>query len=195
MSKTVQLDELYNSYKEEFGLKEIVFGDGNKNANIMLIGEAPGKDEVKLLKPFVGAAGKNLNEFIRLLEIDREDLYITNAIKYRLSKLNPITNRIINRPAEKKEIELNKKYLYKEIEIISPKYIVTLGNVPLRAIINDSRKVIGELHGRELNILINGFSFILFPLYHPASIIYNKNLKELYINDINEFKKIINCNN
>ena len=194
MSKSEQLEELYISYKTEFADKIIVFGEGNINAGILLIGEAPGKEEIKLLKPFVGAAGKNLNEFIKLLEVDREELYITNTIKYRLSKVDPKSERMSNRPAKKREIEMNMNYLHKEIEIISSKFIITLGNVPLRAVMKDEKKTIGELHGKPLEVLINGSSFTLFPLYHPASIIYNKSIKDVYIDDINRLKLLISGN-
>ena len=111
MIKAELIKKLYEEYMEHFPGKEIVLGEGNINAQLLLIGEAPGKDEVKLLKPFVGVAGKNLSEFLDILKIGREEIYITNAIKYRLSETNAKTGRIVNRPALKEEIEQNRATL------------------------------------------------------------------------------------
>ncbi|ABN54304.1 MAG TPA: uracil-DNA glycosylase [Hungateiclostridium thermocellum] len=191
MSKSERLKELYDLYRKEFQEREIVLGDGNVNSRLVLIGEAPGKDEVLKSKPFVGAAGKNLAEFLDVLGLKREDIYITNAIKYRLSKVKPETNRVSNRPATKNEILENRSYLLKEIEIINPEYIVTLGNVPLRSVYGDFSISIGEVHGTLTRVEVLGTEFNLFPLYHPASIIYNVKLKEIYNEDLNKLRMII----
>jgi len=191
MSKSEQLEELYREYKKEFEGKEIVTGDGNVDADILLIGEAPGKDEVRLAKPFVGMAGKNLSEFLELLGVKREGIYITNAIKYRLSTINPQTGRAVNRPASKEEIDRNREYLLREIEIISPRYIVTLGNVPLKSVTHDYGISIGSVHGEMKAVSISGREYFLFPLYHPASIIYNRKLKSVYIDDIKKLRESI----
>lgn len=190
MLKSEQLKDLYKLYEKVFYGKEIVFGDGNTDTRLILIGEAPGKDEVQQAKPFVGAAGKNLMEFLDKLAIKREDIYITNAIKYRLSKVNPETNRVSNRPATKKEIEENREYLLKEINIINPEYIITLGNVPLRSVCG-TNVTIGEVHGRINRVEVLGTEYNLFPLYHPASIIYNAKLKVVYYEDLEKLMKII----
>lgn len=185
------LDELCCEYNKEFADKEIVLGHGCINSPIVIIGEAPGKDEVKLGKPFVGAAGKNLDEFIEILEIGRECLYITNAIKYRLGRLNPKTRRIINRPATIKDIRENQIWLHREIEIIKPQIIVTLGNVPLKALTDDFSLSIGNMHGILHECILYGMKFRLFPLYHPASIIYNRALKDVYHQDMMKLKQEI----
>jgi len=111
MTKKEQLSELYERYMNDFKDKEIVLGDGNVNTDLVLVGEAPGKDEVRLSKPFVGAAGKNLAQFIDILKIKREEIFITNVIKYRLSKVNPNTGKVINRPATRDEIFAARDYL------------------------------------------------------------------------------------
>ena len=191
MSKSEQLNILYSRYKTQFHDKEIVVGDGSPSSSILLIGEAPGKDEVANSKPFVGMAGKNLAQFLEILGLKREDIYITNAIKHRLSKINPSTNRVSNRPATKEEIELNREYLVEEIDIIAPKYVVTLGNVPLRSVLGDYKTSIGEIHGRLGKVLVKGSEYGLYPLYHPASIIYNVSLKEVYLKDIENLREII----
>ena len=180
------LANLNEEYRSTFNNETIVFGDGSIESKVLLIGEAPGKDEVAQGKPFVGAAGKNLNEFISILNITREDIYITNVVKYRLSKLNAKTNRLSNRPATVMDISINQPWLLREIEVINPSIIVTLGNVPLRAVTNDKCLTIGSVHGKLLECKINGVEKKLYPLYHPASIIYNRSLRDVYIKDVKE---------
>ena len=180
------LENLNEEYRSTFNNEAIVFGAGSIQSKVLLIGEAPGKDEVAQGKPFVGAAGKNLNEFISILNITREDIYITNVVKYRLSKLNAKTNRLSNRPATVMDISTNQPWLMREIEIIDPSIIVTLGNVPLRAVTNDKSLTIGNVHGKLLECKINGVTKKLYPLYHPASIIYNRSLKDVYIQDVKD---------
>lgn len=178
------LEELYREYSKRFEGNEFVFGCGCAEPRLLLIGEAPGREEVKLSRPFSGAAGKNLDEFLKLVQIQREEIYITNTIKYRLSKVSPKTGRLSNRPATRDEINDSRTFLLREIEMIGPKVIVTLGNVPLRAVTRNMTVSIGECHGKALEYTGLGKSYVLFPLYHPASIIYNRSLKEVYESDI-----------
>ncbi len=191
MSKTERLNILYRRYIKQFDGKEIVAGDGNPDSSLLLIGEAPGKDEVAQARPFVGKAGKNLAQFLEILGLNREGIYITNAIKHRLSKINPDTGRLSNRPATKDEIDQNREYLIEEIEIINPKYIVTLGNVPLRSVLRDHKASIGQIHGSINNVDVMDKEYRLYPLYHPASIIYNAALKDVYLKDIENLRGII----
>lgn len=191
MDRADQLRKLYEEYKKEFHKEEVVLGEGNPDAALLLIGEAPGKDEVRLSRPFVGMAGRNLDEFLEIVGIERNSIYITNAIKYRLSKVNSETGRISNRPAAREEIAGNRGVLIKEISIIRPSFIVTLGNVPLKSVTGDYGISIGDVHGRITQVDIEGNEYKLFPLYHPASIIYNRSLKDVYIKDINELKTIL----
>lgn len=167
--------------------KKLVFGSGNINAEILLIGEAPGKDEVLQGKPFVGKAGKNLEEFLNILNLKREDIYITNTVKIRPTKLSPKTGREVNRAPESQEIELFRPFLMKEIEIIKPKVIVTLGNVPLKTVLDDKSAQIGDLHGKA----VVKDALTLFPLYHPAAVIYNQSLKATYSDDLLKLKAYI----
>ena len=191
MDKQERLTELYREYMKDFKGEEIVTGCGNANSKLIFVGEAPGRDEVRLSKPFVGIAGKNLNELLEVLGLEREAIYITNAIKYRLSKINPQSGRVVNRPATREEINMNRKYLLNEINIIDPWYVVTLGNVPLRSITGDGSITVGSAHGVLEKLIISGREYSLFPLYHPASIIYNRNLKDICMNDTNKLKEII----
>ncbi len=186
-SKQLRLKQLYNEYEKEFAGEELVFGDGNVETGIIMIGEAPGKDEVKLGRPFVGLAGGKLKNFIEYLGLKREDIYVTNAIKYRLYKVNSYSGKKSNRPAKSHEIKASAGYLREEIEILCPKLVITLGNVPLKAVISELKPVIGDFHGKI--ITYGGFNF--FPLYHPASLIYNRSLEEAYYKDLDKLKEVI----
>lgn len=179
-------EKIINSYPNE----KLVLGHGNLNSPIMLIGEAPGAKEIELGQPFVGQAGKHLEEFLQVLEIKREDIYITNSVKYRPTKVNPKTGRFSNRTPTIKEIEDFREFVFEEIDIINPKIIVTLGNIPLKSLLEKSIKI-GEVHGRLESIYINGNPYSLFPLYHPAAVIYNRDLREVYISDLHKLKKEI----
>ena len=118
--------KLAQMYKIQFEKQEedLVFGQGNLEAKLILIGEAPGAEEVRQKKPFVGAAGKNLNHFLEILDLKREDLYITNVVKFRPHKINPKTNRTVNRPPSKKEIETSIPFLKEEMGIIRSKLLL-----------------------------------------------------------------------
>ena len=187
------ITELNEWYRKKFYNKQedIGLGDGCINPKIVIVGEAPGKDEVEKGCPFVGKAGKNLDFFLNELGIDRREVYITNAIKYRLKKISPKSGGFINRPAAMCDISLNMDVLHKEITILKPEIIVTLGNVPLKAVTNDTKISIGDVHGRITNVIVLGISFLLYPLYHPASIIYNPTLKDVYLDDIRNLRTFL----
>jgi DNA polymerase len=167
--------------------KVVVFGEGNNDAEIILVGEAPGEKETKYIKPFVGAAGKNLDEFLNVLQLKREDIYITNTVKFRPYKVNPKTGRLSNRPPDNDEIMLCLPFLKKQLEIIKPQIVVTLGNTSLRAITGDKNISIGDCHGKHIDMM----DYKLFPLYHPASIIYNSSLKAVYSEDLERLKELL----
>lgn len=192
MEKLSLLNKINADYTNVYNNEEIVLGSGSADARVILIGEAPGKDEVLLGKPFVGAAGKYLQNFLDILQLKREDIYITNAIKYRLFKINQKTGRKVNRPATKSEILGSRPYLHSEINIINPSIIVTLGNVPLESVLGKASYKIGEVHGKELGYNSIENNHILFPLYHPASIIYNRSLVSVYENDLMILKNVLN---
>ncbi len=186
----LQLDQLNKQYSKTFEKEQIVFGEGCITSPLVIVGEAPGKDEVSQGKPFVGSAGKNLREFMDIIGLNRKAVYITNTIKYRLGRINEKTQRLINRPATKNDILNNQPWLHKEIMLLCPKIIVTLGNVPLKAITNDYNASIGQMHGNLHTCKIGGLEYKLFPLYHPASIIYNRALKDVYNQDMLRLKEI-----
>lgn len=173
--------------KKIFGDRRVVFGEGKINAEIMLIGEAPGGEEDKLGRPFVGKAGKNLDQFLEIVGLQRSDLYVSNVVKLRPFKLSPKTNKPVNRPPNKEELAFFVPLLHNEIEIVKPKLIVTLGNFALKNVLMDNKASIGDYHGRLLED--NGKK--LFPLYHPAAIIYDRAKEAVYIEDLHKLKDVL----
>lgn len=161
--------------------KVLVFGEGRIGAPVMMIGEAPGEQETLLGRPFVGKAGKNLDAFLEQAGMDREELYVSNTVKFRPTKRSA-AGRLVNRPPTQEEIKLFLPWLLREIELVNPRCVITLGNVPLRALAG-RRAVIGEVHGQRLPWQDRQ----LFPMYHPASVIYNPSLKAVYQEDVNHF--------
>jgi len=158
----------------------MVFGEGPRTPRLMLIGEAPGEQESLQGRPFVGKAGKNLDHFLQLAGLKRDEIYISNVVKYRPTKAGK-TGRISNRPPTREEIALFAPWLIREIELVAPQMIATLGNVPLKAL-TDSKATIGQMHGRV--IAENQSGRPLFALYHPASLIYNRALTDVYEHDV-----------
>ncbi|MEG2575986.1 MAG: uracil-DNA glycosylase, partial [Christensenella sp.] len=188
LMKAQQLRELYARIQKNYPDERLVFGDGNIDARLLLIGEAPGKEEIAKGRPFVGKAGKNLDEFLTSLALTRENFYLTNVCKFRPTKTSA-KNSISNRPPTKAEILAAQPFLREETAIIAPKIIVTLGNTPLRAV-TDFSADIGKCHGRAV-CAANVGGAVLFALYHPASIIYNPSLKETYIQDISKLALLL----
>ncbi len=182
-SKREQLDEL-NAYWQEHCTCELkktatraVFGDGNAEAEVVFIGEAPGKKEDEVGKPFIGAAGKFLAEMLESIGMKREDIYITNIVKYRPPD---------NRNPEPSEKEACNEWLVNELKIISPKLIVFLGRHSMTRFFPTEK--ISDIHGKLLikNTVEFGKQAFL-PLYHPAAALYNGGMRETLIKD---FKKI-----
>jgi len=170
--------------------EDMVYGEGDGKAKLMLIGEAPGAEETRLKRPFVGKAGKNLDEFLEVICQKRCDIYITNVVKFRPFKISE-KGRTSNRPPKRGEIELMLPFLLKEIEAVAPDVVVTLGNVPLRAVSGQKSITIGQCHASKMEAKALSHSFTLFPLYHPASIIYNRALGEVYRQDLMELKRFL----
>ncbi len=168
----------------------LVFGEGPKNPKLMLIGEAPGEQESLMGRPFVGKAGKNLDHFLALVGLVRGEIYITNVVKFRPTKTGA-TGRLSNRPPTREEIALFRPWLMAEIARVNPGVIATLGNVPLQAV-TDSRITIGEAHGRLTVAGETGRP--LFPLYHPASLIYNRALTPVYEQDVRALADMLRKN-
>lgn len=164
--------------------KQLVFGDGNADSSIVFIGEAPGKKEDELGLPFVGAAGKFLNEMLDMIGFSREDVYITNIVKYR-----PPNNRD-PLPEEKRSFL---PYLQRQLEIIQPKLVVALGRHAANCFLPDLR--ISLEHGRPKRLRLkfseNELTIVLLPLYHPAAALYNGSMRQTLIDDFATIPKII----
>ena len=158
--------------------KILVHGEGDPGARVMLVGEAPGEQETLQRRPFVGKAGKNLDEFLELAGIDRRELYVSNAVKFRPTKLSA-AGRVVNRPPTREEVKLFLPWLKREIALVAPEVVVSLGNVPLRALLGP-RCVIGDVHGQ----FQDAEGVRLYPMYHPASLIYNPSLRAVYAEDV-----------
>lgn len=162
-----------------------VFGNGNEKAKIVFIGEAPGRDEDLAGIPFVGRAGKILNTTLEQVKILREDVYITNTVKYRPPN---------NRDPKPEEKESCREWLIDEIFYIRPTFIATLGRHALASFSPQSE--IKHVHGKSLELTLQHpktketFSTILFPLYHPAATIYNKETREFFQKDIKKLANI-----
>lgn len=171
-----------------------VYGYGPEDADVVMIGEAPGKDEVKLGRPFVGKAGAILDEILNATGIKRERLYITNTVKYRLMKEGSRKGSYRNRPAALAEVKAMLPWLEEELKIIKPKMILTLGNVPLKALCfiqNCAILELGVSHGKGIKLNIFDAESLLVPLYHPASQIYNRSLKDVFDDDFREVKRLL----
>ena len=166
-----------NSCKLKGSATQPVFGDGNPKSKIVFIGEAPGKDEDREGKPFVGRSGKFLSEMLESIKMKREDIYITNVVKYRPPE---------NRDPEPDEIAACLPWLMEELNFIKPKIIIFLGRHAMKIFF--PKEKISLVHGKLLHKKIDGFETEYFlPLYHPASALYNGSMRETLIKD---FKKI-----
>jgi uracil-DNA glycosylase family 4 len=160
------------------GATQLVFGAGNPDAEIVFIGEAPGKKEDLQGKPFVGAAGKFLNEMLELIDLKREDVYITNIVKYR-----PPNNRD-PLPEEKRAFL---PYLQSLLEVIQPKVVVTLGRHSMNCFLPDLQ--ISQVHGEPKRIKLqlkdnsDTLEVVVLPLFHPAAALYNGSMRQTLIDD------------
>ncbi len=158
--------------------KNAVPGSGSFTKKIILIGEAPGKNEDETGIPFVGGAGKILDKALVNAGIARKDTFITNVVKCR-----PPNNRI---PTEEEIRICTDRYLKKEIDIISPKVICILGATALKSLLGL------EYMTRHRGKIINRPPLKYFITYHPAATIYNNKLKQVFFEDIIELARIVN---
>ncbi|MFH1473190.1 MAG: uracil-DNA glycosylase [bacterium] len=160
-----------------------VIGEGNHHAQIMFIGEAPGENEAKTGRPFCGRAGKVLDDLLSSVDIERKDVYVTNILKDRPPK---------NRDPFPDEIELYTPFLDRQIEIIKPKVIATLGRFSMQYVMNRyglewELASISNLHGKVFDT--KNFKFV--PLYHPAAAIYNQYLLDTLKEDFKVLKTLV----
>lgn len=211
VGKQQQLDQLKQQILDDAvcpdlaaSATQLVFGDGSPEADIVFIGEAPGKNEDEQGKPFVGAAGKFLNEMLESIGLKRADIYITNIVKYR-----PPNNRD-PLPEEKKAFL---PYLQAQLEIIQPKVVVTLGRHSTNCFLPDLQ--ISKIHGKPKRVSLqlkdkglkiedtnsksspisnpqsSIYSVVILPLYHPAAALYNGSMRQTLIDDFMAIPAII----
>ncbi len=183
------MDEIERAKATEIckNCKNIVVGKGNVSAKILFVGEAPGRNEDEQGLPFVGAAGKNLDNLLQQVGLTLNDIYITNILKCR-----PPENRAPN----KEEIQEHTPWLIKQIKEMKPEVVCSLGNYATKFFlakgnINDMdvQPGITTIHGKPLQIEFDGLSIKLIPLFHPAAIIYNRALITAWQNDMLIVKK------
>lgn len=177
------LEDLNNEYRklpesiEQWALSyRLVPGSGPSNAKIMIIGQAPGKQEDEKLLPFIGRSGMLLNEKIKRLGVKREDIYITSCVQFFPPK---------NRMPTTEEIEICKPFLFKQIDIIKPKYIITLGSLAAKVLLNVEK--VSIMHGKLIEK--NGITFMI--TFHPAAGLRFKRIKNIMDNDFDIFREYL----
>ena len=184
MSQRAQIDQLAADITSKnicpelaASATQLVMGDGNPDADIVFIGEAPGQKEDEQGLPFVGAAGKFLNEMLAEAGMQRSDVYITNIVKYR-----PPNNR--DPLPEEKAAFL--PYLLRQLEIINPKAVITLGRHSMEYFLPEAK--ISQIHGHAVRKKVvyhdkSEHEWLIIPLYHPAAALYNGGMRQTLIDD------------
>lgn len=184
--KKYLLEKLYEPYKNckacplgNLGRKNIVFGPGNENGDILIIGEAPGKEEDDQGLPFVGRSGRLLNKALEVAKIDKQNIFITNIVKCR-----PPNNRT---PLPNETSICTKLFLFNQIKILRPKIIITLGSIAINSLFETSFKIT-KIRGQKLEYN----DFVVIPTYHPAYIL--RNPKELvnFVADLQKATELLN---
>ncbi|RWZ79481.1 MAG: uracil-DNA glycosylase [Candidatus Chaera renei] len=189
MLERIRRDILKNQICPELaaGATNLVMGEGSVDADIMFIGEAPGKNEDLQGRPFVGAAGKFLDEMLRGVNLRRQDVYITNIVKYR-----PPDNRD---PLPEEKLAFW-PYLLRQLAVIRPKVVVTLGRHSLEHFLPGRQ--ISAVHGqpKRLKIIFPGGNqpsgLVILPLYHPAAALYNGSMRLTLMDDFARLPEVIN---
>lgn len=192
MQKQAKLDDISRSIIERKVDIDIaktclnpVPGEGDADAKLMFIGEAPGAQEDKLGRPFVGASGKFLAEMLEDIGMAREEVYITNIVKFRPPN---------NRDPRKEEIEACLPYLIEQIKVIQPKLVIFLGRHSMNVFFPELK--IGQAHGQAVKKTVKFGSDltleqVFLPLYHPAAALYNGSMRKVLQEDFNKIPKIL----
>lgn len=179
-TKRTQLEKIEKELRENKNLPlteaNLVFGEGNIDCKVMFIGEAPGANEDKIGKPFVGRSGQLLDKLLTEINLKRESVYISNIVKRRPPE---------NRDPLPEEIEAYKPYLEKQIEIIKPKVIVTLGRFSMNYFLPQAK--ISNDHGK----IFKTKEFIIYPLYHPAAALRSTTVLEDLRRDLKKLSEIL----
>jgi len=160
------------------GRTNLVFGEGNPKADLMFVGEAPGRDEDIKGEPFVGRAGKLLTKIIEAIGLDRNDVYIANVIKCRPPQ---------NRNPEPDEVETCEPFLFSQIDAIQPRVIVALGAFAVRTLLRDDKTPISKLRGRQYSYR----GTTLIPTFHPAYLLRSPDKKRYVWEDMRQVRAIL----
>jgi len=184
-----EIDQLTHSPLYQYRIDNnysAVIGEGSLDAEIMCIGEAPGKKEAETGKPFCGKSGTILDELLTSISLDRKAVYVTNIVKDRPPE---------NRDPTQSEIDLYGPFLDRQIDLIQPKVIATLGRFSMEYVLRrfGFEGVIGEIgamHGVPVSLPVNYGTVVVVPLYHPAASIYNQKLKHVLFDDIQKLLSI-----
>jgi uracil-DNA glycosylase len=160
---------------------QVVFGVGNPHADLMFVGEAPGFHEDKQGLPFVGQAGKLLDTLLEGIGLDRSQVYIANVLKCRPPG---------NRDPQPDEIESCEPHLFRQIELIQPRVVATLGNFATK-LLSGKQTGITRVHGAEQETTVGGNSVLLYPLYHPAAALYTPAMLQVLQEDFARIPELL----
>ena len=163
------------------GRTQVVFGVGNARADLMFVGEAPGFHEDKQGIPFVGQAGKLLDQLLAGIGLERSEVYIANVLKCRPPG---------NRDPQPDEIESCEPHLFKQIELIQPKVVATLGNFATK-LLSGKPTGITRVHGQDQQVTLGGNRVLLYPLYHPAAALYTPAMLKVLQEDFRRIPELM----
>jgi DNA polymerase len=163
------------------GRTQVVFGSGSPGAELMFVGEAPGFHEDKQGVPFVGAAGKLLSKLLEEIGLTREDVFVANVLKCRPPG---------NRDPQPEEIESCEPHLWRQIELIEPKLICTLGNFATK-LLSGRPNGITQVHGRPQDVVLGGKPVTLYPIFHPAAALYTPRMLQVLQDDFARIPELL----
>ncbi len=163
------------------GRTQVVFGSGHPQADLMFVGEAPGFHEDKQGVPFVGQAGKLLDKLLAGIGLTRSDVFVANVLKCRPPG---------NRDPQPDEIQACEAHLWKQIELIQPKVVATLGNFATK-LLSGRQLGITRVHGQEQETMLGGNKVLLYPIYHPAAALYTPRMLEVLESDFRRLPELL----
>jgi DNA polymerase len=160
---------------------QVVFGSGSPTADLMFVGEAPGFHEDKQGVPFVGAAGKLLGKLLEGIGMTRDDVYVSNVLKCRPPG---------NRDPLPEEIQACEGHLFRQIELIQPTLVATLGNFATK-LLSGKPTGITQVHGREQQVVLGGNAVTLYPIFHPAAALYTPRMMQVLEEDFRRIPELL----